>query len=287
MTTDEGEKVNEYVVGKTIDLKNRKESYDSNKLHDFKIIYYKVCNGIKAMDILEAIVLIKLGKYRCKAGRDVFLLPKFEGISTFTNIFDECIKFFEDVDENHIVFPRRTQNKILTDEKKEKMKKYQEEHKEEIKQKTKIYREKNKEKIVEKGKNYYEENKEEIKEKTKEYQEKNKEKIAEKKKIYREENKEEVARKKKKFYDENKEQILEKKKEYYNERKEEIIEKNLLHYNKNKEKLKQKSKEYHEKNKSKLSKKEICECGSEVSHVGMLKHKKTKKHEMQMKIILN
>jgi len=123
MTTDEGEKVNEYVVGKTIDLKNRKDGYDSNKLHDFKVIYYKVCNGIKVMDILEAIILIKLGKYRCKAGRDVFLLPTLEGISTFTNIFDECIKFFEDVEETHIVFPRRTQNKIPTDERKEKMKK--------------------------------------------------------------------------------------------------------------------------------------------------------------------
>ena len=34
-----------------MNLKNRKEIYDSNKLHDFKVIYYKVCNGIKAMDI--------------------------------------------------------------------------------------------------------------------------------------------------------------------------------------------------------------------------------------------
>ena len=167
MTTDEGQKVNEYAVGKTIDLKNRKEGYDSNKLHDFKVIYYKVCNGIKAMDILEAIILIKLGKYRCKAGRDVFLLPKLEGISTFINIFDECIKFFEDVEETHIVFPGRSKN-------------------------------------TEYNKEYQNQNKEEIAEKSKEYRDKNKEKIAEKQKEYRDQNKEELAEKKKKYYEANK-----------------------------------------------------------------------------------
>jgi len=282
MTTDEGEKVNEYVVGKTIDLKNRKESYDSNKLHDFKVIYYKVCNGIKAMDILEAIILTKLGKYRCKAGRDVFLLPPLEGISTFTNIFDECINFFKDIDENHIVFPRRTQNKILTDERKEKKKKYQEEHKEEIKEKKKIYREENKEKIVEKGKNYYEENKEEIKKKVKEYRERNKEKIFERRKIYREEHKEEIKEKKKVYREENKEKLSEKSKNYYKEHKEEILEKSLLYYNQNKEKVKQKGKEYHQKNREKLLNKKICECGSKVAYSGISRHLKTAKHLANM-----
>ena len=282
MTTDEGEKVNEYVVGKTIDLKNRKDGYDSNKLHDFKVIYYKVCNGIKTMDILEAIILIKLGKYRCKAGRDVFLLPTLECISTFTNIFDECIKFFEDVEETHIVFPRRTQTKILTDERKEKMKKYQEENKEEIKEKNKAYREENKEKIVEKGKNYYEENKEEIKQKVKEYRERNKEKVGERKKIYREEHKEEIKEKKKVYCEENKEKLSEKSKNYYKDHKEEILEKSLLYYNQNKEKVKQKSKEYHEKNREKLLNKKLCECGSEVAYAGIPRHLKTTKHLANM-----
>ena len=53
----------------------------------------------------------------------------------------------------------------------------------------------------------------------------------------------------------------------------------MLYYNQNKEKLKQNSKEYHEKNKETLLNKKLCECGSEVSHVGISRHLKTIKHQ--------
>jgi hypothetical protein len=280
MTTDEGEKVNEYVVGKTMNLKNRKEGYDSNKLHDFKVIYYKVCNGIKAMDILEAIILIKLGKYRCKAGRDVFLLPTVEeGISTFTNIFDECIKFFEDVEETHIVFPGRSKNTEYNKE-------YQNQNKEEISEKNKEYRDKNKEKIAEKQKEYRDQNKEELAEKKKKYYEANKEEISEKHKEYCEANKEELAEKRKEYYDANKEKSKEKSKKYRDENKEKIAEKRKKYYKANKKEITEKNKETYEANKSKLSEKVICECGSEVAKSSMTKHKKTPKHVEQMKLKL-
>ena len=281
MTTDEGEKVNEYVVGKTMNLKNRKESYDSNKLHDFKVIYYKVCNGIKTMDIIEANILIKLGKYRCKAGRDVFLLPTVEeGISTFTNIFDECIKFFEDVEETHIVFPGRSKNTEYNKE-------YQNQNKEEIAEKSKEYRDKNKEKIAEKQKEYRDQNKEELAEKKKKYYEANKEEISEKHKEYCEANKEELAEKMKEYYDENKEKSKEKSKKYRDENKEKIAEKRKKYYKAaNKKEITKKNKETYEANKSKLSEKVICECGSEVAKSSLTKHKKTPKHVEQMKLKL-
>jgi prophage antirepressor-like protein len=280
MTTDEGEKVDEYVVGKTINLKNRKDGYDSNKLHDFKVIYYKVCNGIKTMDIIEANILIKLGKYRCKAGRDVFLLPTVEeGISTFTNIFDECIKFFEDVEETHIVFPRRSKNTEYNKE-------YQNQNKEEIAEKSKEYRDKNKEKIAEKQKEYRDQNKEELAEKKKKYYEANKEEISEKHKEYCEANKEELAEKRKEYYDENKEKSKEKSKKYRDENKEKIAEKRKKYYKVNKKEITEKNKETYEANKSKLSEKVICECGSEVAKSSLTKHKKTPKHVEQMKLKL-
>jgi hypothetical protein len=43
MTSVEGEKVKEYTIGKTLDLTKRKENYNNNKIHDFKIIYYRLC----------------------------------------------------------------------------------------------------------------------------------------------------------------------------------------------------------------------------------------------------
>ena len=34
------------------------------------------------MDLIESVILMKLEKYRCKAGRDVFLLPTFVDIAS-------------------------------------------------------------------------------------------------------------------------------------------------------------------------------------------------------------
>uniref|UniRef100_A0A6C0E2Z2 MSV199 domain-containing protein n=1 Tax=viral metagenome TaxID=1070528 RepID=A0A6C0E2Z2_9ZZZZ len=105
MATKESEKVGEYVVGKAIDLADVKVDYD---LHVFNVIYYKSCISPKLMDIVESSVLMKLGKYRCKAGSDVFLLPESENILLFTKIFDECVKFYEDVDDNCVVYANKT-----------------------------------------------------------------------------------------------------------------------------------------------------------------------------------
>ena len=88
-------------------MNNRKDNYDHNKLHDFKIVYYISLENSKLMDIIEASVLMKLGKYRSKAGRDVFLLPEPD-ISIFTNIFDECAKFYDNVHEDDVVYAKRT-----------------------------------------------------------------------------------------------------------------------------------------------------------------------------------
>ena len=77
MSSEESEKVREYVVGKATDLSNRLKGYDNNKLHNFNVVYYRVCSGVRTMDIVESMILSKLSKYRCKAGRDVFLLPEY------------------------------------------------------------------------------------------------------------------------------------------------------------------------------------------------------------------
>ena len=165
MTSEESEKNGEYNVGKELDLYKRKESYNHNKLHDFKVIYYISCKNSKLMDILESVILTKLEKYRCKAGRDVFLLPT-EDIKVFTNIFDECLKFYEGIDNP--IYPKRT---IQEDKEKQKERniKYQEEHKEEIKKKNHEYHEDNKDILSAIKKEYYEKNADVFAKKQKEY----------------------------------------------------------------------------------------------------------------------
>lgn len=93
MASDESEKIREYVIGKTTNLTNRLNGYDSNKLHNFNVVYNRACSGVRSMDIIESMILSKLGKYRCKAGRDVFLLPESMDIKLFTNMIDDCVIF--------------------------------------------------------------------------------------------------------------------------------------------------------------------------------------------------
>ena len=260
MTTEESEKVGEYVIGKATDLADRKGNYDHNKLHEFKVIYYSSCNSSKLMDIMESIILAKLGKYRCKAGRDVFLLPPNENITLFTNMFDTCVKFYEDVDDNCIIYPKRTLGKLDKDEIKEKNEKYNTEHKDEIK---------------EHQKEYYENNKEMLNELRRIDYAKNPEKVLEQNKKYYEENKDNVIEKVMEYYDANKEQILEKRKDYYSDNKDQI--------------LKERSEYYKDNYKTKIAvsrqKKETCECGMIISHYGMKRHKKSIRHEKLMEKI--
>ena len=48
------------------------------------------------MDLAEKIILRKLKPYREKANRDRFILPLENDISLFTNIVDNCIKFYDE-----------------------------------------------------------------------------------------------------------------------------------------------------------------------------------------------
>jgi len=256
MTSEECEKVGEYNVGKALDLSKRKESYNHNKLHNFKVIYYISCKNSKLMDILESVILTKLEKYRCKAGRDVFLLPT-ENITLFTNIFDECSKFYEGIDDP--IYPKRT---IQEDKEKQKKRniKYQEEHKEEIK---------------EKMHEYYEDNKDILSTIKKEYYEKNADGIAKKQKEYYQGNKQAVIEKVMEYYEENKESILEDRKGFYQENKKHILEERKAHYQEN----------YKTKIAAQRSKKETCECGMIISHYSMKRHKGTDRHKKIMEKI--
>lgn len=256
MTSEESEKVGEYNVGKALDLSKRKESYNHNKLHDFKVIYYISCKNSKLMDILESVILTKLEKYRCKAGRDVFLLPT-EDITVFTNIFDECLKFYEGIDEP--IYPKRTIQEDK-EKRKERNTKYQEEHKEEIKERMHEYYEDNKDILSDIKKEYYEKNADVIAEKHKKYYEKNKEAVIENVMEYYEENKESILEERKVFYQENKEHILEERKAYYQEN-------------------------YKTKIAAQRQKKETCECGMIVSHYCMKKHKSSDRHKKIMEKI--
>jgi len=252
MTSEEGEKVGEYIIGKSKDLSNRKESYNNNKLHDFKVIYYISCKDTKFMDIIESVVLMKFEKYRCKAGRDVFLLPNIkEEIISYTNIFDKCLKFYEEVDD--AIYPTRT---IVEDKDRKKVnnKKYQEENKEKIKKDQQSYYADNKEILSDIKKKYYEENSDEIAVKNKKYYEENKEAVIEIAMKYYTENKEEILVERKEFYKDNKEHILEERKEYYKEN-------------------------YKTKIATQRKKKETCECGMIVSHYCMKKHKTSARHK--------
>ena len=256
MTSEESEKVGEYNVGKALDLSKRKESYNHNKLHDFKVIYYISCKNSKLMDILESVILTKLEKYRCKAGRDVFLLPT-EDIKVFTNIFDECLKFYEGIDEP--IYPKRTVQEDK-EKRKERNIKYQEEHKEEIK---------------EKMHEYYEDNKEILSDIKKEYYEKNAGDIAEKHKKYYEKNKEAVIENVMEYYNDNKEHILEQRKDFYQDNKDHILEERGKYYEEN----------YKTKILTQRQKKETCECGMIVTHYCMKKHKSSDRHKKIMEKI--
>ena len=257
MATSESEKVGEYVIGKATDLADRKGNYDHNKLHEFNVIYYRSCNSSKLMDIVESSVLMKLGKYRCKAGRDVFLLPKSENILLFTKVFDECIKFYEDVDDCCVIYAKKTTIKMDKEEIKKKNEKYHLEHKEEIKECQKEYYDNNREILADLKKVYYEKNASTINEKNKQYYEANKDAVI---KTVME------------YYDENKEQILEDRKDFYNNNKEKILKERKEYYNEN----------YKTKIAAQRQQKETCECGMVITHYYMKKHRNSSRHKILM-----
>ena len=269
MTSEDSEKNGEYNVGKAIDLSKRKENYNQNKLHDFKVMYYISCKNSKFMDLIESVVLMKLEKYRCKAGRDVFLLPtlhdssnvcqntqekSFVDITLFTDIFDQCLKFYEDITE--AIYPKRTVQEDK-DKRKERNDKYQSEHKDEIKQNMHTY---------------YKDNKEVLKVIKKDYYEKNSDVIGEKNRKYYEDNKEAVIENVMEYYNNNKEHILEERKDFYKDNKQHILEERAKYYKDN----------YKTKIALQRGKKETCECGMVVSHYSIKRHKGSVRHKTLM-----
>ena len=265
ITSEEKEESGEFVIGKSLSLTNRKEDYNQEKLHNHKIIYYRSFKSSKIMDIAESLILSKFGKYRCKAGRDVFQLPEFANISLFTDLFDKCFDILEDIEEEHVIFPKRTYTSDDT-------KKWNTTRKD----------------VIE---NYSEEKKEELKEKTKEYRALNKDIINEISRVKNALNPEINAEKCKKYYEKNKEDILEERKEYYKDNKEDILEERKDYYKDNKEYILEERKEYYKDNyKTKIAtqrqQKETCECGMIVSHYCMNRHKKSDRHRMIMKTLM-
>ncbi len=197
-----------YIIGKTKDLNFRLNAYNKGLEHD--VIYYKKCKNIKHMDIIELMILYKLDNYRERANRDRFILPEDQDINLFTNIFDEAVNWFKNIDENVVIFKSEETKKI------------------EIQDSRKTYRELNKEKIAEDNKKYREKNKEKLKEKKKEYIENNKEKVSNTKKEWYKKNKEKVVDRIKKNYENNKEEKIAKVKEYAEKNQEKIKERRSI-----------------------------------------------------------
>ena len=256
MATKESVLTREYAIGKATDLNHRQDDYNHNKLHDFKVIYYKSFSSTRIMDYAESLVLSKLNKYKCKASRDAFCLPENCDITIFTDVFDICAKFFEDVDETDIIFPKATP--IIDKEKeRERKQKYRDEYKDQIKERETEFRENNKEELYEIEK---------------EYREKNADIISEKNKVKYEKNKEEVIIKAAEYYDENKEEILDKRKDFYQNNKEIILDERHKYYEEN----------YKTKIALQRQKREKCDCGMTISHYCMNKHKKSDRHKLLM-----
>ena len=260
MCTEESGKLGEYAVGKAVDLSNRKDNYDHNKLHDFKVVYYISCRNTKFMDVIEGLVLSLLSKYKCKSNRDVFQLPESADFKLFKNILDYSVKVYEDADE--IIYPKRTGEKLTKEEEAERHKKYYENHREEL---------------LEKAHEHHEENKEELSYIQKLHNEKNADVIAEKRKQRYEENKEAVIAQVMEYYEENKPEVLKDRKEYYKENKEAILDDRTKYYKNN----------YKTKIAVQRGKKEKCECGMTVTHYGMKRHKKSERHADLMKKLQN
>ena len=247
MTSDDGEKKREYAIGKSIDLSNRKYDYDCNKIHDFKVIYYVSCKSYKIMDLLEAIIISKLNKYKCKANRDVLLLPEFNDITLFTKVFDENLLYFKDVEPDEIQYATRTQNRT----------------------------------------EYYEDNREKILEQQQEFRQLNSESINDHRRAKHAENPDLNNVKCNLYYEEHKEIIKAQAIDYYNENKEVILEERKEFYQNNKEAILEERKEYYENNyETKIAPTrqalELCECGMTITNYCMKRHKTSASHARLM-----
>ena len=243
MTTDDGEKRREYAIGKSIDLSNRKYDYDCNKIHDFKVIYYISCKSYKIMDLLEAIIISKLNKYKCKANRDVLLLPESNDITLFTKVFDENLLYFKDVEADDIQYTTRSPGRI----------EYYEDNREKILQHQQVFRQINSDSINENRRAKHAENPELNNDKCNMYYKDHKEIIKSQVMDHYNENKEVILEERKEFYQNNKESILEERKEYYENN-------------------------YETKIAPTRQALELCDCGMTITNYCMKKHKTSASH---------
>ena len=214
-TSNDLEKDGIFTVGKAIDLKNRLQVYNNNKLHNFKIVKYFSCKSVKLMDAIEQIILAKFNKYKIVSKRDVFELPKGKDVSFFTKSYDYLSKYCEDIEEDIELEERSEEEKkemndeLKEDKKEDKSefnKKYREEHHDEILDREKFFRENNKEAVKIRNKEYIQNNPEKEKIRKAKYASEHQEERKEYMKEYRQEKAEEIAESKKRYNLEHKQE---------------------------------------------------------------------------------
>jgi anti-repressor protein len=209
-TTDEKETEGIFTVGKAVNLKNRLNNYNNNKLFNFKIVYYISCKSVQLMDAIEKIILSKLNRYKIVSTRDVFQLPEGKDVSFFIQHFEYLKKFCDDIEEDLVL----EEIKELNDEENKEVKlqynkEYRLEHREEILEREAIFRALNKEQLRERTLDYQFTNRDKLienqRKKAAERTEEEKDKKKKYMKIYRKENAQEIAASKKKYNQERKE----------------------------------------------------------------------------------
>ena len=197
-----------YTVGKTINLKNRLQAYNDNKLHNFKIVKYISCKSLLLMNATEKVILAKFNKYKIISKRDVFQLPKGKDISFFTKSYDYLSNYFEDIEDN--IELEEPEQDIENEEKKEAKseynKTYREEHHDEILNRENFFRENNSELLKDRNKDYRENNPEKEKIRKEKYASTHQEERKEYMEKYREEKAEQIAESRKKYNLEHKEE---------------------------------------------------------------------------------
>jgi prophage antirepressor-like protein len=214
-TTDDQEPKGVFTVGKAINLKNRLQAYNNNKLHNFKVVKYISCKSARLMDCIEQMILHKLNKYKIFSNRDVFQLLDGKDVYFFTQWFDYLNKMCEDIEDDIVIEDRPDEEEHeLLNEKKEDCKEdksiynkeYREEHHEDILEREAYFRTVNKEILRERVSDYRFNNRDKINEnqRIKAQNEDAKKKKAEYMAVYRKENAEKIAESKKKYNEEHK-----------------------------------------------------------------------------------
>jgi hypothetical protein len=89
ITTENRKVKNEYKIGKTKNLTNRKGVYETTEPHE--IVYYRECRDSEHMKIAEQYVFYALKNNRVQANHEWFQLPYGLDVSYFSNIIADCV----------------------------------------------------------------------------------------------------------------------------------------------------------------------------------------------------